>query len=59
MSQEPESIIDFAIARAIREQPEQAAAEMLKLIRAEVSLQAELFFLREKLRELAGVGPGK
>jgi hypothetical protein len=56
LNPEPESIISFAIARAIREQPEQAAAEMLKLIRAQASLQAELFFLREKLRELAGVG---
>jgi hypothetical protein len=59
MSQEPESIISFAIARSIREQPEQAAAEILKLIRVEASLQAELYFLREKLRELAGVGAGK
>lgn len=55
MNDQPESIISFAIARSIREQPDQAAAEMLKLIRANAELEAKLFWLREKLAELAGV----
>jgi len=55
MNDQPESIISFAIARSIREQPDQAAAEMLKLIRANAELEAKLFWLREKLAELAGM----
>jgi hypothetical protein len=47
------SIISFAVERAIRLYPEQAAAEMLKLIRENAALEAELLGLREKLMELA------
>ncbi len=53
MTGEPESIISFAIERSIKHHPDQAAAEMLKLIRANVRLEGELFILREKLLDLA------
>lgn len=55
---EPESIISFAIAHGIKSDPDQAAREMLKLVRANAQLEAELFFLREKLGELAGARTG-
>jgi hypothetical protein len=59
ISDEPESIISFAIARSIRERPELAAVEMLKLIRANASLEAELFFLREQLLQLVRMGTAR
>lgn len=48
-----ESIIGFAIRRSIRENPEQAAAEMLGLMRSLARMEAELFGLRQALRKLA------
>jgi|WetSurMetagenome_2_1015567.scaffolds.fasta_scaffold623456_2 hypothetical protein len=53
MTGEPESIITFAIQRSIKHHPDQAAAEMLKLIRENARLEAELFFMREKVLGLA------
>jgi hypothetical protein len=53
MSQEPESIIAFAIARSIKYHPDQAAQEMLKLIRENARLEGELFILKGNLLELA------
>ncbi len=48
-----ESIISFAIAKSIREQPDQAARSMLALMRENARLEAELFCLRHKLLSLA------
>jgi hypothetical protein len=48
-----ESIINFAVERAIRNHPDQTAREMVNLIRENARLEGELFCLREKLRELA------
>jgi hypothetical protein len=48
-----ESIISLCIENSVREHPDQAAAEMVKLIRENARLEGELFMLREKLRELA------
>lgn len=53
---EPESIISFAIARGIKEHPDQAAAQMLELVRENARLEAELFFLRQNLLTLARIG---
>jgi hypothetical protein len=55
---EPESIISWVIARGIREEPELAAAEMLRLIRAEAELQAENAMLKARLGQLLGLEQG-
>jgi hypothetical protein len=46
------SIISFAIARAIKEQPEMAGVEMLKLIQENARLEAEVAMLRARAAEL-------
>lgn len=53
---EPGSIITFAIERGIKERPEQAAAEILKLMRENARLEEELFLLRQHLSDLARPG---
>jgi hypothetical protein len=52
---DPESIISFAIARAVREQPDQAGAEMLKLIQENARLEAENAMLKARIAHLAGL----
>jgi len=45
MAEKP-SFLEFAIQQAIAEDPEQAAAEMIRLLRREAELEAELELLR-------------
>lgn len=52
---EPESIISFAVARAIREHPDQAGAEMLKLIQENARLEAENAMLKARVAHLVGL----
>lgn len=53
MSLGAESILTYAIERSIKHHPDQAAREMLTLMRDNARLEAELFFLRKKLLALA------
>lgn len=48
----PESIIGFTIARAVREQPDQAEALMLTLIRQNAHLEVELDLLTREVAML-------
>ena len=50
---QPESIIALCVERAIKLHPDQAAREMVKLIRDNANLEAELSTLRQKLLDLA------
>lgn len=48
-----DSIIAFAVANGIRNHPDQAADQMLHLMRENARLESELLALREKLAALA------
>ena len=50
-----ESIIDQVVARGIREHPEQAAAEMVQLMRDNARLEAEVAMLQARVAQLAGL----
>jgi hypothetical protein len=49
---ETNSIIGVAVARAVRETPDEAAALMVQFMRENARLEAELFCLRHKLLAL-------
>jgi hypothetical protein len=53
MTAEPRSLIAVVIERGIRENPGQAAVQMLQLMRDNARLEAELFCLRSNLKDLA------
>ena len=56
---EPESIIAFVVERSIKLYPDQAAREMVRLIRENARLEGELFILKQNLLGLLNPQAGQ